>query len=31
MGIENQTVQYAIILSLLVFSAMLIAYLIRSR
>lgn len=31
LGLENQTVQYAIILSLLIFSAMLIAYLIRSR
>lgn len=31
LGIENQTVQYAIILSLLVFSALLVAYLIRSR
>lgn len=31
LGIENQTVQYAIILSLLIFSALLIAYLIRSR
>jgi uncharacterized protein YjbI with pentapeptide repeats len=31
LGIENQTTQYAIILSLLVFSALLIAYLIRSR
>ena len=29
--IENQTVQYAIILSLLVFGALLIVYLIRSR
>lgn len=31
LGLENQTVQYAITLSLLVFSALLIAYLIRSR
>ena len=31
LGLENQTVQYAIILSLLIFSAMLIAYLIRAR
>ena len=31
LGLENQTVQYAITLSLLIFSALLIAYLIRSR
>lgn len=31
LGLENQTVQYAITLSLLVFSALLIVYLIRSR
>ncbi|MEK7235216.1 MAG: pentapeptide repeat-containing protein [Nitrospirota bacterium] len=31
LGLENQTIQYAIILSLLIFSALLIAYLIRSR
>jgi hypothetical protein len=31
LGLENQTVQYAITLSLLVFSALLVAYLIRSR
>jgi hypothetical protein len=31
LGLENQTVQYAITLSLLVFSALLVAYLIRLR
>ncbi|MDH4185877.1 MAG: pentapeptide repeat-containing protein, partial [Nitrospira sp.] len=31
LGIENPTIQYAITLSLLIFSALLIAYLIRSR
>jgi len=31
LGIENPQIQYAITLSLLLFSALLIAYLVRSR